>query len=737
VSARGARARSGGARGLGWRAAHGVALIAGLACAPERARAAPVSIAAVDAAGKPLTSAQAVLDPLGSAIVVRASGEGRLNLDAGAGDLACVTAPGYVAVELTVGSMASDGRVVLAPGGEIAGVVTEARGVPLEGVRVRLRVAPSLAPCASASVTGAAGRYRIDGAPAGRVELAVEPGPTHLGVPARAVRLVGAEALRLDLRLHAACRISATAVDPAGAPLPGATVRILPEWSRFPPLGGDVSPDLVPAIESFTEMSSALGGVALPPLPQRASWRIAVAHPDHAPSSFRVAAERGAVAERFVLLRGGDVTLRAVDDHGLPRPSPEYRLFCAGAPDLDLLPEPKPGSPNGVLSIRHLPAATYTLELRAKGARPRVLRGVNVKDGAVTALGDVALEAGAAVAGTVQSDSGDVVRGAEVRLDSHVEGRRLRLRTTTDAAGAFRFDGLDPDTRADLLARAAGRVEAKVENVPAGTLDAVLELAPAGAVVVTIRSATTGEAIDSADATITSHADDQLRRLRGEAGASPGRVRFDGLAGGAYTLRVSAPGHAAMTPREVEVAAGGEPLEVDVELEPGLRVGGRVVDASASLPVAAATVAIRGSSATTQADGSFVLEAQPGMVDVVATHPLYQRARLPAVEVSPDRPPLELRLERGGTLEGTVFVSGGEPQAGATVSIHDLGKSTLSEAGGRYVLDGLTPGTRLATKRSHPTGYDGLEEAVVDIRVGSVTRHDFGVAWAAARHGDA
>ena len=66
-----------------------------------------------------------------------------------------------------------------------------------------------------------------------------------------------------------------------------------------------------------------------------------------------------------------------------------------------------------------------------------------------------------------------------------------------------------------------------------------------------------------------------------------GSFRLEDMEGGAHTLEVLAPGHARRT---VDITAEkGETVRVDLSLEPGASISGRVVDSNGE-PVASAEV---------------------------------------------------------------------------------------------------------------------------------------------------
>ena len=79
-------------------------------------------------------------------------------------------------------------------------------------------------------------------------------------------------------------------------------------------------------------------------------------------------------------------------------------------------------------------------------------------------------------------------------------------------------------------------------------------------------------------------------------------------------------------------------------------------------------------------------------------------------------------------MEGTVYGDDGEPMPGAEVSAGPTEgwRSTLTNAAGRYRLDGLPAGKRLIAKADVPGTYRGYEVAFVEVRPDQTAHQDFG-----------
>ena len=245
-----------------------------------------------------------------------------------------------------------------------------------------------------------------------------------------------------------------------------------------------------------------------------------------------------------------------------------------------------------------------------------------------------------------------------------------------------------------------------------------------------------------------------------------GRFEVGGLDPGPYAVFVRAPGSALWRGGTLEIAAGGAPHELAVELAPGVRVEGLVLDDASGLPVAGAVVVSETDAplqilpiadaesaaeasllplAHTGPDGGFVLEDLSSAAHVLrATAPGYAPAwRGPLAVV--DALPIELRLSAGGRLEGLVSNDAGAPVEGGLLilSITDFGAAhplmsyamAFTGADGRYRIDDLPEGDwpLLSFGRPGPGMPLDPELGFVHIAPGEVTRRDFAEERAGVR----
>jgi protocatechuate 3,4-dioxygenase beta subunit len=150
-------------------------------------------------------------------------------------------------------------------------------------------------------------------------------------------------------------------------------------------------------------------------------------------------------------------------------------------------------------------------------------------------------------------------------------------------------------------------------------------------------------------------------------------------------------------------------LRRDFEVSPEATLTGRVIAAEDGAPIAGALVQVGGGEALSGEDGSFRLAGLfPGKQALLARAP---GRRLPdPIEVQlgvADAAEVVVPLERAARLRGAVVDLAGAPVPGAVVGGFAEGRGAgpiedaVTDAGGRFVLDGLAPGTLELAVRGH------------------------------------
>jgi 5-hydroxyisourate hydrolase-like protein (transthyretin family) len=468
-----------------------------------------------------------------------------------------------------------------------------------------------------------------------------------------------------------------------------------------------------------------------------------------------VEAEVGATTSDidFALTLGGAIsgTITA-DDTGEPLQS-----ACVSAPGAS-------GSctdRDGRYRLRAVPAGTYTLQISAPfdsgylgefhhdaataaGATP-----VTVTNGATTEV-DEGLALGATLTGHLTSaQTGEPITSVGVRLHDAGTGTQLQsFFPSVDPAGAYRIKGIPAgtyriqfqpfdqihgtewyddapsfETADDVVVPAAGLVEG---------IDA--QLSEGASIAGTVTSSATGEPIDSA--CIEVYAASQLGfPTRTSCVGTAGTYKVRGLSEGNYVIRTrdNVEEHVAewYSDREtgasaniVSVGAEAAVTGIDVALDPGSRIRGRVTGADTGEAVGSVSIFVY------DQDGSFVpgsgvgASFNDGTYATPALRPGSYRVNFSPSTFTPylgewyddsafiDADPVEVtlggdvlgidaQLERGATIRGTVLDEAtGAPlfQANVRLFASNVGgwaplRSVFTDAQGSYVINALTPGT--------------------------------------------
>ena len=196
-----------------------------------------------------------------------------------------------------------------------------------------------------------------------------------------------------------------------------------------------------------------------------------------------------------------------------------------------------------------------------------------------------------------------------------------------------------------------------------------------------------------------------------------------------------------------------------IELPPGGRIAGRVVDKTTHQPVTSFLAGVTTSRSGggmmvmmppmqkqfTSDDGSFVLEGiKPGMTQVIVNAPGYTTARVPNIEVEDGKtvPDVEVDVETGAKLTGRVTGPDGSPVAGVSVRNDPMAggaarvmrfdtndSSTATDPNGEYTIDSLEPGEKTFTfsrsgyiAQQKTVTITGGKDSRLDVQLGSGMR---------------
>lgn len=621
--------------------------------------------------------------------------------------------------------------VALAPARTLAGRVVDKGGAPLAGVAVA--VAPDrrerrevfrLDRAASRALSDAEGRFLLRG-------LASAPSyditASRTGYqPAQATVAAGGE---VRLVLERARAAHGVAVDARKRPLPGVEISVRPSPAAS-------APD-----EAVTVVTDDRGRFAVPALPgDRVD--LEARRQGFAPTvipGFVAAPGSGPVnLGTLTLLPGVRIEGRVADAAGRPLAGAGAWLTEGGRSQAGALRQREPDARTdeaGRFAIADLARGRRVNVLVAReGYVPSWTAGVEAPTAKPLA---VVLEPASLLRGRVEDASGAPVPGASVRLRPAppppgtvgLEVRRSDNTADVDAGpdGTFAFAEVAPGA-VTLEASAEGFLPpepVEVQVPPKGEVRDVRLVLGRGAVVsggITNRG---GEAVAGAHV--------RIGTVQAESDAE-GRYRLAGVPPGLKGLSVSHPAYVRRI-REVDVQPGEN--RVDLTLERGTTVSGRVIDES-GVPRPGAELTLRnrgerGYRALSGADGWFeLLAVADGSFDLEVESAGYAPAVHPsAIEVAGrDVEGIEVVLRRGTTLFGRI--RGLEPgqMAAVEVTAERAGRPARTGAvdhAGRYEIAALEAGdwhvrARLAGGRREADAWvaiaPGDREVERDLKLG-------------------
>lgn len=654
----------------------------------------------VDPSGRPLEGAQLALvhgpaGPLPSAPHGRTDGGGAFLWAAppqGPGAYALELRHAGSGARLEVVETGTPALIVLHPGAALEGRCRDPEGRPLPG-----RVTVHAGGREASAPVGEDGVFALRELAPDQALVRFEPAPETgcLQVLESALLRAGQTA-QLELVAARGQVLRGRVLDPSGAPLPGARVRV-GSWSGTP-------------LDVVSDETGAFTAGPLTP----GDAELVAAHP------------RGLSCGPLPL----DVPLGA-DPEPLevwlaPDPALSGRVLGAGAPlaGARVRLTPHPGTPGearelrttgeGAFHLAALPAGRWRVEAEAPGFAPSELE---LEPALLGSEGlTVTLEPAAALRGRVRTAEGAPAAGARVTL----EGEGPRAAARTDPSGAFELSGLRPGGFV-LTAHLRG----------AGPAFAAGELAPGEQAALELWLAAphtlAGEVVDGAGRPLAG----AVVRVVEETGERTARADLAGaftltdLGPGPYRLIAFAEGCGQATLDDVR--PGGR---VRVVLERERWVTGAVVDRAGAPVEVLVAPAEAPERARAFADGRFTLEVGPQTRELwirprpaghhhhgeeEGEHHAHAEPAARLIALPPGDAPLEVVLEPGGEASGVVVDERGEPVAGA-LFVFGLGVEeptagpadgfdvlAVSEDDGRFALGGL-PADGLALTLLHPDG---------------------------------
>lgn len=628
--------------------------------------------------------------------------------------------------------------------GSISGTVRDAKTrTPIAGAEIRLtqRMVFDAAPLSTA-ISDAKGNYTIASVPPGNYQMiANRPG---YAVPQSSVSVVAGQSVQKALAASPMARISGSVLDENKRGVAAAAISA-------PPVSREQFMMVFRgAISDRPVFSGPDGRFVIRTRGDEDVQIVAAKHgfPTGRSSSFRVASGERKSGVTVTIPSGIAVSGRVSDRNGKPLSGvtigaeeveggfagPIRRVMMTTRANDD---ERIQTASDGSFEIR-LKEGSYDIAFKREGFAPALLRNQQV-NASMKPL-EVTLEPGAEIAGRV-------VRGGTGVEGVNVTAMGADSPTVTASDGSFVLADLTPGP-VMVGAMKPDEFIQQMRNVTAPARDVVIEV-PAGGRIA-------GRVVEKGSKKPVASFQVGTSGIRGGGGmvfAGPGQMRsftaddgsfvLENVPAGPITLVAQAPGFAEARVPSVTVEAGKTVENVEIELDRGVRVTGRVTGPDGA-PVSGASVrvdnavrmgAVRaipgpGTNVATDANGEYTIEAIEAGERTLefAAQGLLPQSK--TVELSGREARVDVQLSAGMRVSGQVVTDAGVPVADADVMASSaaaggFGRRTRADGSGTFQFDGLAPGRYnfTASKSGHANGvlrdFDVSAGAAVRITMSS------------------
>jgi protocatechuate 3,4-dioxygenase beta subunit len=400
---------------------------------------------------------------------------------------------------------------------------------------------------------------------------------------------------------------------------------------------------------------------------------------------------------------------------------------------------------DGTYTIR-VKEGTYDFSFRRDGFAPRTVRGQSVTLTAPTTV-DASLDPAVEIAGRVTRE-GTALENVRV----FALGGGIDASAVTAADGSFTLSGLAPG-QVRLMARKEDDFVQETRNVTAPARDVVIDVKAGGRITGRVVEKGSSKAVTTFRAGISSSrsgggmvmmAPPQLREFTSEDGS----FTLENVPTGAIVLVANAPGYAGGR-MNLTVEAGKTINDVELELDPGVRLVGRVTSATGS-PLSDVEVRVRPSATggfamngldqqtTTDANGEYTLEALSAGEETIA----FSHARHPqtskSVTLKGRETRLDVQLAAGQRVSGMVVNESGAAIADAVVTATSGSSyaTARTNGNGAFEMESLPDGRHRfsAEKRGYADGIvddvdvsDGAPVRITLRTGGTITGHITGL----------
>jgi protocatechuate 3,4-dioxygenase beta subunit len=524
--------------------------------------------------------------------------------------------------------------------------------------------------------TDPSGRFRLDDVDAGMVTITAKadgkaPGRKS-GLKVVADQVADAGTLILEDGRALRGRVVAAKDD---APIPGVTVSLSQPQGFMTSSSRDAAGVAISGLDGRFEISGL----------EPRTYAVDATQPDYSPSSGRVEIGADADTDDFVvkLSRGGIITGLVRDAQKAIVPNVQVLLTSRGMGG----PQTVSTGPDGRYTFEKMAPGDYIVMRAPSGGGPLMLFGgmkqVTVREGETTTF-DLDELSKINLTGRVLK-GGQPVANAMLffaNTDPAASQKDFR-RSQTDAEGRYQV-GLDAAGTYSVVLAGGGKmivsrqsgISIQVPDQPNPVIDVTVKAAGISGRVMNTEGKPVSDAIVMVRSAASAGGDGHGSGGSQDQSEPDGTFLIDGLEPGTYTLTASAAGYRTAELPPVTIASDSDVPAVDVRLEAGRTVRGRVVDANGN-GIAEATVMAAASGsvpsgmgfgARSDVNGTFLITAPAdGPIDVTAVAAGFPPAR--AIGVQPEGgEDVVLHAPRPGRVRVSVRDSQGNVVPNASVS---------------------------------------------------------------------
>jgi protocatechuate 3,4-dioxygenase beta subunit len=408
------------------------------------------------------------------------------------------------------------------------------------------------------------------------------------------------------------------------------------------------------------------------------------------------------------------VAVTAAEAEGGGRGGMMMRTFIAGMEQRD--DNAVTTATDGTYTIR-VKEGTYDFSFRRDGFAPKTVRGQAISVAAAPTV-DASLEPAVEIAGRVTRNGAGLENVRILAL-----GGGLDSSVVTAADGSFTLSGLAAGP-VRLMAMKEDDFVRETRNVTAPARDVVIDLKPGGRITGRVVERGSSKPVTTFRAGISTSrggggmvmmAPPQLQDFTSEDGS----FTLENVPAGAVVLVANAPGYAAGR-MNLNVEAGKSISDVELELDAGVRLVGRVTSATGS-PLGDVQVRVRPSptggfamngmeqQTTTDANGDYVLEALTAGEETISFSHAKHPQSTKSVELKGRETRLDVQLSAGQRVSGMVVTDSGAavPDAEVTASSGSTYATARTNANGAFEMESLPAGRHRfsAEKRGYADGF--------------------------------